>query len=109
MALNLSYVTKTEELPGSLTRRWAEHNTVPATALLARGHVTSASSGHPLPLPPLPCSAKIVLHLKPAPAGQPPGPSVNEDTSFIRISFRKGGKDEVCAWGREGVCACGGG
>lgn len=59
MAVELSYVTKTEQLPGSLTR-----------------------------------SAKIVLHLKPAVAGQPPGPSVNEDTSFIRISFRKGGRDE---------------
>lgn len=104
MALDLSHVTKTEELPGSLTRRWAEHSPVPATALLARGHVTSAPSREPLP-----CSAKIVLHLKPAPAGQPPGPSVNEDTSFIRISFRKGGKDEVCACGgREGCVHVGG-
>ena len=67
-----------------------------AIAVLARSQLGN-EHGRPLP-----CSAKTVLHLKPAQAGQPPGPSVNDDTNFIRISFRKGGRDEVCACGARG-------
>ena len=45
-------------------------------------------------------SAKIYLYVSPPPPNQPQGPSVNNDTDHIRLSFRKGGKDEVC------VCVC---
>ncbi len=40
-------------------------------------------------------SPKIVVHLLKAPPKKPPGPSVLEKANCIRLSFRKGGQQEV--------------
>ena len=40
-------------------------------------------------------SPKIALYLQKAPSSKPFGPSVLEKAGYIRLSFRKGGQEEV--------------
>eukprot|EP00118_Oscarella_pearsei_P005111 m.22919 g.22919 ORF g.22919 m.22919 type:complete len:388 (+) comp28422_c0_seq2:172-1335(+) len=48
-------------------------------------------------------SAKIVVHLHPAPSQRDPGPSVQSQFTYIRLSFRKGGQAEFYARYRQEV------
>lgn len=41
------------------------------------------------------CSPKIAVYLQKASPSKPEGPSVLEKASFIRLSFRRGGQQEV--------------
>ena len=43
-------------------------------------------------------SAKIVLHLAQPKPGKPVGPASAKKADFVKLSFRKGGKDEVRLW-----------
>lgn len=43
----------------------------------------------------MPFSAKIILHLAQPKPGQSDGPSTVKKADFVKLSFRKGGKDEV--------------
>lgn len=41
------------------------------------------------------CSAKIVIHLHPAPINKEPGPYQHSKYSFIKLSFKEHGQIEV--------------
>ena len=43
-------------------------------------------------------SAKIKLHLSPAPGNKASGPTIIRRSDFIQLSFRKGGQEEVHIW-----------
>lgn len=43
-------------------------------------------------------SPKIALFLQSAPSSKPTGPSVLEKAGYVRLSFRKGGQQEVGNW-----------
>ena len=40
-------------------------------------------------------SPKITVHVVPAPESKPPGPCTLQKANFLRLSFRKGGQEEV--------------
>lgn len=46
-------------------------------------------------LPFQPCSAKIVIHLHPAPENKEPGPYQHSKYSYIKLSFKEHGQIEV--------------